>query len=121
MMEINNIFDPLQDFKKNDVEQIAAQQLHLSVEQCHELVSLLKKFPHLFGGDLGLYPHQRIHIELEPNAHPVHRHPYAVPQSSMQQFKETLNSLCQLNVLEHCGASEWGLPCFVIPKKDGSV
>ena len=36
-------------------------------------------------------------------------------------FKAKLLRLCDIGVLEKCGASQWASPTFIIPKKDGSV
>ena len=36
-------------------------------------------------------------------------------------FKAKLLRLCDIGVLEKCGASQWTSPTFIIPKKDGSV
>jgi hypothetical protein len=115
------LFNPALDLRQYDTDAIAAQQIHLSSSQRDELAQVMRQFPRLFSGELGYYPHRKIHLDLVPDARPVHRHPYPVPHSSLLQFKETLQMLVRLNVLERCGASEWGLPAFVIPKKDGSV
>jgi hypothetical protein len=39
----------------------------------------------------------------------------------MQLFEDELKRLCELDVLEKVGASEWALPTFIIPKKDGRI
>ena len=39
----------------------------------------------------------------------------------MQQFKDMLDQMVQAKVIECCGALEWGLPAFVVPKPDGTV
>jgi len=35
-------------------------------------------------------------------------------------FLNELHRLCDIGVLEKCGASEWGAPTFLIPKKDNT-
>jgi len=108
-------------YQPADPEEVAAKQTHLTPEQRADLANLLRKFPRLFNGHLGLYPHKKVHLELLPNAQPVHRRPYDVPHSQLQVFQNALDMYVHLGILEPCGASEWGLPTFIIPKKDGTV
>ena len=75
----------------------------------------------MFNGKRGLYPHRKIHQDPIDGATPIHLHPYSVAHSQEHLFKAELNRLCSINVLERCGASEWGAPTFIIPKKDGRV
>ena len=56
-----------------DVNKVADAQVHLMPTQRHKLKSLLRQFPKLFSGKLGLYPHQKIHLELQKDAKPVRR------------------------------------------------
>jgi hypothetical protein len=80
---------------------------------------MLNKFGELFDGSLGCYPHKKMHLELLPDAKSVHSKPYAVPRAHEEVFKNELDHLCTLGVLERCVASEWGAP--IIPKKDRRV
>ena len=52
--------------------EVADQQTHLSDSQRNQLENILAKYPSLFDGKLGRYPHRKIHLELEPNSTPVH-------------------------------------------------
>jgi len=57
----------IQEFKytKVDPDLVAAQQKHLSPHQQQaDLAALLHKFPELFNGQLGHYPHRKVHLEL---------------------------------------------------------
>ena len=47
--------------------------------------------------------------------------PYAVPKIHMDTFKKELDHLVELGVLSPQGMSEWALPSFIVPKKDGRV
>ena len=69
----------------------AAQQNHLSPEQQADLAALLSKFPQLFSGKLGHYPRRKVHLELQPNAIPVHKWPYAVANAHQHIFSTELN------------------------------
>jgi hypothetical protein len=68
-----------------------------------------------------LYPNYQVHLELHDNVLPIHMHPYAVPKSQEAVFLRKLKQLCALGVLACCGASKWGAPTFIIPKKNGHV
>jgi hypothetical protein len=75
----------------------------------------------MFNGTLGIYPHKKAHIDIDPNAKPVHSRPYPVPQIHLKTFKKELNHLVRVGVLVAQQESEWASPSFIIPKKDGRV
>ena len=55
-----------------DLDETMKKQTHLTPSQRNDLRKLLLKYPQLFDGKLGKYPHRRFHIELEKDATPVH-------------------------------------------------
>ncbi len=75
----------------------------------------------MFDGTLGVYPHKKVHIDIDPNAKPIHSRPYLVPQIYLKTFKKELDHLVRYGVLTSQQESEWALPSFIIPKKDGRV
>ncbi len=75
----------------------------------------------MFNGSLGVYPHKKVHIDIDPNAKPVHSRPYPVPQIHLKTFKKKLDHLVRIGVLAAQQESEWASPSFIIPKKDGRV
>jgi hypothetical protein len=93
----------------------------LSTQQKADLKQILSEFTKLFVGTLGVYPHKKFHIELEPGAKPRHARPYPVPVIHLVTFKKELIHLCEICVLRPQGASEWSSPTFITPKKDGRV
>jgi hypothetical protein len=64
---------------------------------------------------------QKVHIDIDPNAKPVNSRPYPVPQIHLKTFKKELNHLVEIGVLASQQESEWVLPSFITPKKDGRV
>jgi Aspartyl protease len=68
-------------YDKQDTDQVADQQCHLSPEQREQLKQLLRQFPRLFRGELGTskYPHQKVSITLQDGAKPVRKRAYPVP------------------------------------------
>ena len=75
----------------------------------------------MFDGTLGVYPHKKFHIDIDPNATPVYLRPYPVPCIHLNTFKKEQDHLVKLGVLVIQNESEWASPTFVIPKKDGRV
>jgi len=94
---------------------------HLSEEQRNDLRELFSKHYKLFDGKLRTYTDAKMDLELQPNAVPVYRRPYSVPRIHQELFRKELKRLVEIGVLERCGPSAWGLPTFIIPKKDGKV
>ena len=94
---------------------------HLTSQQQADLRVLFAKHTKLFDGSLVKYPGEPMHIELQEGAQPLYRRPYPVPQMHMQTFKKELDHLVSIGVLSPVRDTEWGLPTFSIPKKDGRV
>ncbi len=75
----------------------------------------------MFDGTLRVYPHKKVHIDIDPNAKPVHSRLYPVPQIHLKTFKTELNHLVEIGVLAAQQEREWASPSFITPKKDGRV
>ena len=100
-------------YEKVDIEDVAKQQKHLTITQQQELQKVLQKYNKLFNGTLGLYPHQKVHIQIEEGAVPKHSHPYAVANIHLENFKAELKHLVRIGVLSKTDASEWASPTFM--------
>ena len=108
-------------YEAMDLDETMKKQTHLTPAQQRDLRKLLLKYPKLFDGKLGKYPHRRFHIELEKDAIPIHARPYPVARTQEEMFKRELNHLVELGVLSPAKGSEWALPSFCQPKKNGTV
>jgi hypothetical protein len=86
-----------------------------------DLLQVLQEINKMFDGTLGVYPHKKVHIDIDPNAKPVHSRPYPVPQIHLKTFKKELDHLVEIGILAAQQESEWVLPSFITPKKDGRV
>ncbi len=75
----------------------------------------------MLDGTLGAYPHKKVHIDIDPNAKPIHSCLYPVPWIHLKTFKKELNHLVRIGVLAAQKESEWASPSFIIPKKDNGV
>ena len=108
-------------YESVQIDDVANQLEHLNIQQKADVKQVLSEFTKLFDGTLGVYPHRKFHIDLEPNAKPKHARPYPVPVVHLEAFKKELVHLCNIGVLAIQGASEWASPTFITPKKDGRV
>ena len=102
-------------------EECAEAKTHLSAEERQAFKEVLDKYTDVFDGKLGFYPHEKVNIRLEPGAKPVHKRPYPVPYKREELFKRELKHLIREGVLPECGATDWALPTFIVPKKDDRV
>jgi len=66
-------------YEKVLVDDVVSQLKHLDDLQKADIKLVLSEFTKLFDGTLGVYPHRKFHIELEPGAKPKHAQPYPVP------------------------------------------
>ena len=94
---------------------------HLNAHQKADLLQVLQKNQTMFDGTLGVYPHKKVHIDIDPNAKPLHSRPYSVPRIHLKTFEKELDYLVEIGVLAAQQESEWASPSFIIPKKDGRV
>jgi hypothetical protein len=104
-----------------DVNDVARRQTHSTPPQRDDLGALLSKHTKLFNGKLGPCLHRKLHLDLAEDAKPVHKQPCPVAHSHLEIFKNELEHLVKLSILQSCGASEWAAPTFIVPRKDGRV
>ena len=108
-------------YDDTDVTEVVNKIEHLSPSQKKDLLCVLKKNQKMFDGTLGVYPHKKFHIDIDPDAKPVFQRAYAVPRVHLSTFKRELDHLVKLGVLKAQQESEWASGTFIIPKKDGRV
>jgi hypothetical protein len=78
---------------------------------------MLSKFGLLFNGELKKYTGKKTHLDVRPDAKPVHQRAFSLAKSQESLFTAELNHLVQSEVLERTRAFEWASPTFFIPKK----
>ena len=69
-----------------DIDEVVNNQRHLSDQQRDKLISLMFKHRKLFNGTLGCYPHQKVHLDIDPAAMPVHARVYSIPPVHEEVF-----------------------------------
>ena len=109
------------NYQPVSISTIVDAQKHLSVKDKNTLSIMLSKHTILFDGILKVYPYRLVHLDVIQNATPQHLRDCPVAHIHLEVFKAELSRLCDISVLEICGASQWASPTFIIPKKDGSV
>ena len=104
------------------LEEVVAQQDHLTGGQKRLLKSVLDKHTILFDGKLGCYTGDKVHLELIINYTPSWKRAYPVPFTKERVFKD------ELDLMEDEGTiswifkpSRWAAPSFIIPKQNGTV
>jgi hypothetical protein len=80
-------------YEKTDVAEVVKGLTHLIAHQKADLLRVLQEKDKMFNGTLTVYPHKKVHINIDPNAKSVHSRPYPVPQIHLKTFKKELNHL----------------------------
>jgi hypothetical protein len=86
-------------YERTDVIEVLKGLTHLNAHQKADFLWVPQKNDKMFNGTLGIYPHKKVHIDIDPNAKPVHSRPYPVPQIHLKTFKTELNHLVRIGVL----------------------
>ncbi len=95
---LDNYAAPILDAKSKQVDtnRAATNQKLLSRNQCHNLQHVLAQYSKLFDGSLGVYPHQKVHIDLSPGLEPVYHCVYAALCVNDQTFKKELQHIVDI-------------------------
>ena len=99
-------------YQFTDVKNGIAQFTHVDTQQKANLLQVLMENAKMFDGTLGVYPHKKVHLELDPIAKPVVSHLH-----SPVYFQKRLDNLIALGLLIPQKESEWAPPAFIIPKR----
>ena len=108
-------------YDATDIETIIHRCTYLCPQQQDDLLDVLSRFPKLFNNELDVYPHEKIHLDIDPTVPPHITCAYPVPRSQLQLFKDELDRLVSIGVLEPGGHSEWISGTFITLKKDSHV
>ena len=75
----------------------------------------------MFDGNIGTWHGKIYDIKLKPHAEPYHGKHFPVPRIHEITFKNNIDRLEALKVINKVNRSLWGAPTFLIPKKDSKV
>jgi hypothetical protein len=59
-------------YERTDEVEVVKVLTHLNAHQKADLLRVLQENNKMFNGTLGVYPHIKVHIDIDPNAKPVH-------------------------------------------------
>ena len=71
---------------------VANEHDHMTKDKQKKLEDLLQGFNKVFDRKLGYYPHEKIHLELQPNSVPVAQQSYFVAHSNEEPSKDELHN-----------------------------
>eukprot|EP00957_Ditylum_brightwellii_P036772 2785172-Ditylum_brightwellii.AAC.1 len=109
-------------YEKADIDETVSEQCaHLNKKKQKGLVALSNKFETLFDRTLGTWKSTKYNIELQEGAQPYHRRAYSRSKANEQSFRLEVEQLEKIRVLRKVNRSQWGVPTFVIPKKDKTI
>ena len=114
-----NIIDSA--YENVDLKQGANNATQLNYENRTQLLRLLKYFKGLFDGTLGDWDTEPIHMELKPGCKPFNSKYYPVPIINKDAFCKEFKHLVKIVVLTLVQQSQYSIPVFVIPKKEGTM
>jgi hypothetical protein len=72
---------------------------HLDAHQKADLPLVLHENEKMFDETLNDYPHKKVHVDIDPNAKPMHFMPHPVSQIHLKTFKKEFDKLVGLGVL----------------------
>ncbi len=72
----------------------------------------------LFDESLGIYPHQKVHIDLLPGSELTHHCAYLVPHTHEQKSKKEFQHMVDIETFVESGPSKWALHWFIAKKDD---
>jgi hypothetical protein len=75
-------------YEKTGVAEVIKGLTHLNAHQKADLLQVLQEHDKMFNGTLGVHPHKKLHIDIDPNTKSVHSRPYPVPQIHLKTFKK---------------------------------
>ena len=70
---------------------------------------------------LGVFPHEKVDLELKPDTKPILCKTFAIPNKLLPLLKKEVKKLVELTVLRPRLTSKWAFPTFLVPKKDGTA
>ncbi len=83
-------------FEQVGINKVAINLKHLNINQLHNLQQVLAKCGKLFDVPLGVYPHQKVHIDLLPGLQHVPHQAYPLPWAHEQTFKKELQHMVDM-------------------------
>ena len=75
----------------------------------------------MFGGTLGNWATEPVDLELNLNSKPLNFKYYPVPKINKKTFQKDLKRLVEIGVLTPLQPIQYGIPVFIIPKKEVTV
>ena len=60
-------------------------------------------------------------VNLKDGAKPYHGKPCSIPEAHECVLRNEVDRLVKIGILKKVNHSQWGAPCFAIPKKDGTI
>ncbi len=74
-------------YERKDVAKVVKGLTHLNAHQKADLLWVLQENDKMFDRTFRVYPHNKVHIDIDPNAKPVHSRPYPVPTNPLEDIQ----------------------------------